>query len=74
MPGKINHPTVIEAANHVVAQAKLKGKTSGTQISRPTRENLALTKAQDYNFIVLSSDIFLLWEWAERINHLISLE
>jgi len=72
IPGQIDHPKVQEAAQRVVDACKKAGKGCGTQVVSPDPENVSTAFANGFTFVVLSSDIFLLWKWAEGMNGLIS--
>ncbi len=74
IPGLIDHPRVLEATRLVIEACAKFGKACGTQIIEPDRENLEKAFSAGYTFVVLASDIFILWKWAERINGLISKE
>lgn len=71
IPGQLDHPKLVAAAEHVVSAAKRFGRGCGTQVVDPDAESLAQAKKKGYTFTVLSSDIFLLWKWAEKMNGLI---
>ncbi|MBF0239107.1 MAG: 4-hydroxy-2-oxovalerate aldolase [SAR324 cluster bacterium] len=68
IPGQLQHPKIVEAAQKVMAACKKYGKACGTQLIEP--DQLQLQKALDdgYTFIVLASDIFLLWKWSARMK------
>ena len=46
------------------------GKACGTHLADPDPEAVSRAFEQGYTFVVLSSDLFLLWKWAERMNTL----
>lgn len=71
LPGQIDHAKVQEAASHVIEMAKKYGKGCGTQATDPDQSNVAQAFETGYTFCVLSSDIFLLWKWGEKMNHLL---
>ena len=68
IPGQLDHPRLIEAARRVIEVCSKKGKACGTQVIDPNPENLENAFSSGYTFVVLASDIFLLWYWAERMN------
>jgi 2-keto-3-deoxy-L-rhamnonate aldolase RhmA len=72
VPGQIDHPLVVEAGKKVMDACIKYGKSCGTQDTEPTQESIADKFEKGFNFVVLGSDIFLLWKWAERMNQYIS--
>lgn len=72
VPGQLEHPSVIEAGLRVVSAAKKFSKACGTQIIEPDQERIQKAFNQDYTFTILSSDVFLLWKWSERMQGLVS--
>ena len=74
VPGKIDHPKVKEAASKVLEVCKKVGKGCGTQIVDPDSQNIRQAFEEGYTFQVLSSDIFLLWTWGEKMNKLMQHE
>jgi 2-dehydro-3-deoxyglucarate aldolase len=46
-------------------------KACGTQLIEPTAEAVAAALDEGYTFIVLASDVFLLWKWSERMRALV---
>ncbi|MDX1737083.1 MAG: aldolase/citrate lyase family protein [Alphaproteobacteria bacterium] len=71
VPGQINHPKVHEACQKVVAACKKAGKACGTHLVEPDAAGIAKAIEDGFTFIILSSDVFLLWKWAERQKQLI---
>lgn len=71
IPGQLEHPDLVAAAKLVVDAAKKHGKGCGTQVVDPDSAQIEKAKEAGYTFTVLSSDIFLMWKWAERINNLL---
>lgn len=71
IPGQLEHPDLLEATKVVIDAAKKFNKGCGTQIVEPNQ--VAIKKSIDAGntFAVLSSDIFLLWKWAENVNKLL---
>ena len=72
IPGQLDDPLVTEAAKKVIDACAAVGKACGTQIVEPDRENIEEAFSDSYTFVVLASDIFILWKWAERIKPLIN--
>ena len=68
IPGKTDHPSVIEASKKVIKACEKYHKSCGTQVS-DTNER-AITKLFDlgYTFAILGSDLFVLWRWAEEMK------
>lgn len=71
IPGQLNHPKVVEASRIVIEACKKSGKACGTQLVEPDREGILSALSDGYTFIVLSSDIFLLWKWSDRIKTIV---
>ena len=71
IPGQLTHRQVTEACGRVVAICRKLGKACGTQVVDPDAKNVAAALKAGYTFVVLSSDIFLLWKWGERMRKLI---
>jgi 2-keto-3-deoxy-L-rhamnonate aldolase RhmA len=72
VPGQIDHPKVQEAGRRVVEACKKFGKACGTQDIEPTAESVGNALDAGYTFVVLASDVFILWKWGERMQKLIS--
>lgn len=68
VPGQLDHPIVKTACKKVVAAAKQKGKACGTQLVEPDVQNTALAFEEGFTFVVLSSDLFAMWKWGERMR------
>jgi len=68
IPGQIEHESVKEAGRRVVEACRKKKKSCGIQIVAPDTKNIEQAFNDDYTFIVLASDIFILWKWAENIK------
>lgn len=71
VPGQIDHPLVQEAGKHVIKSCKKFGKPCGTQDIDPTEESVRQALENGYTFVVLASDIFILWKWGERMQKLV---
>jgi 2-dehydro-3-deoxyglucarate aldolase len=72
IPGQLNHPLVVEAGGRVIAACAKYGKACGTQVIEPDRENIQAAFSAGYTFVVLASDIFILWKWSEQIGAIIN--
>jgi 2-keto-3-deoxy-L-rhamnonate aldolase RhmA len=68
IPGKIDHPKVRESAKRVIRACQRAGKACGTQIIDPDNSKIKAALKEGFTFIVLSSDVFLLWKWSERMR------
>lgn len=71
IPGEINHPLVTEACEKIIRVCEKYDKGCGTQLIEPSKENVLEAFSKGYTMVVLASDIFLLWKWAERMKHIV---
>lgn len=71
IPGQIDHDHVREAGQVVIDACKKFGKACGTQEIEPTDENIHRAINAGYTFIVLASDVFILWKWGEKMRNMI---
>jgi 2-dehydro-3-deoxyglucarate aldolase len=71
IPGQLDHPSIARAAKEVIDACAKFGKGCGTQIIEPDMKNIEDAFSAGYTFVVLASDIFILWKWAERIRDFI---
>ena len=71
LPGQVEHPKVREAGLRVVEACKKYGKACGTQDIDPTQESVGNALSAGYTFVILASDVFILWKWGERMQKLI---
>ena len=71
VPGQLEHPLVVEAANKVISACVNHGKGCGTQIIEPDAEGLKRAFEAGYTFVVLASDVFVLWKWSEAMGGLV---
>ncbi len=74
IPGQIEHKNVISAGKKVIAACRKFGKSCGTQIIEPDVAGIKKAVSLGYTFIILSSDVFLLWKWAEGMKKLVKPE
>ncbi len=72
IPGQLDHPDVRSACEHVIRICREKSRACGTQIIEPNAKNMADAFSSGFTFLVLASDIFILWKWAEGIRLLIN--
>lgn len=68
--GQLDHPRVQEACRRVAAACRARGKACGTQLVEPTEAGVAAALKAGYTFIVLASDVFILWKWADRMRRM----
>ena len=71
IPGHLTHPRVAAACARVVQVCRKLGKACGTQVIDPDPKNVRAALKAGYTFVVLASDVFLLWKWSERMKSLI---
>ncbi|MBF0119183.1 MAG: 4-hydroxy-2-oxovalerate aldolase [Desulfobacterales bacterium] len=71
VPGQLKHPDVIKASKRVIDACARKGKSCGTQLAEATEENVKQLFDLGYTYAILSSDLFVLWKWAESMKTLI---
>jgi 2-dehydro-3-deoxyglucarate aldolase len=72
IPGQLEHPRLVEACARVVEACAQRGKACGTQLVDPTHETTLAAFEGGYTFVVLASDVFILWKWSERMRQMIS--
>ena len=53
-----------------LAAAK-QGKACGTQVVEPTPARVKAALRRGYTFVMLASDVFILWKWSEAMGKLI---
>lgn len=70
LPGQLAHPRVTAACAQVIVACRRHHKACGTQVVEPTAERVAEAFAAGYTFVVLASDVFVLWKWSERMRTL----
>ncbi len=73
VPGQINHDLVKNAIKHVVDSCKKFGKSCGVHEIDPTVKSVQASFNTGSTFVVLGSDVFVLWKWGERMKKLISI-
>jgi 2-dehydro-3-deoxyglucarate aldolase len=71
IPGRLAHPLLAKACRRVVDACEKYGKSCGTQVIEPDSRSIKKAFAEGFTFIVLSSDVFSLWKWSERIRSVI---
>ncbi len=73
VPGQTSHPLVIEASRKVIAACERFGKSCGTQVADASEESVQALFDLGYTYAILSSDLFVLWKWAEKMQGMIKL-
>jgi 2-keto-3-deoxy-L-rhamnonate aldolase RhmA len=73
VPGQTTHPLVIEASRKVIEACARRGVSCGTQVAdaNPTTVQAALELG--YNYVILGSDLFVLWKWAAQMRDLMKV-
>ncbi|PIQ85268.1 MAG: 4-hydroxy-2-oxovalerate aldolase [Candidatus Omnitrophica bacterium CG11_big_fil_rev_8_21_14_0_20_45_26] len=71
IPGELEHPRVQETVNQIIQACQTHGKSCGTQLVDPDTEQLDQAFKAGFTFVILSSDVFLLWKWSERMKGLL---
>jgi 2-keto-3-deoxy-L-rhamnonate aldolase RhmA len=72
IPGQIDHQKVKDAGKQVVDACHKFGKSCGTQDIDPTSESVQAALDSGYTFVVLASDVFILWKWGERMKKVVT--
>ncbi|MDC0226844.1 4-hydroxy-2-oxovalerate aldolase, partial [Alphaproteobacteria bacterium] len=67
-PGILDHKDVINACEKIINCCNKYKKSCGTQITDVSKSNINKQIDFGYNFIILSSDLFVLWKWSESLN------
>ena len=68
VPGQTNHPKVREAGRTIIEAAARVGKSCCTQIADVSPERVRDAFDQGFTFVILGSDLFVLWKWAENMR------
>ncbi len=71
VPGQLDHPDVKEACKKVISACQKAGKSCGMHIVEPTDNIVKDAFSDGYTFVVLASDVFVLWKWSASIKDLI---
>ena len=72
IPGQIEHEQVRNAGQVVVDACRKFGKACGTQDVDPTSARVKVALDSGYTFVVLASDVFILWKWGEKMQKIVS--
>ncbi len=70
LPGQLDHPRVRAACGRAIEACRRSRKACGTQVIEPGEENVTAAFEAGYTFVVLASDVFVLWKWGERMRAL----
>lgn len=68
IPGQLTHKKVIEASRKVLKACKEFRKSCGNQVIEPSLISLKKALSDGYTFVILASDIFILWKWSEAMR------
>ncbi len=72
IPGQLSDSRVTEACSRVIEACRHHGKACGTHIIEPTEQNVREAFDSGYTFVVLASDVFVLWKWSARMRDLLA--
>jgi 2-keto-3-deoxy-L-rhamnonate aldolase RhmA len=72
IPGQLDNPKVTAAGKKVIEACKKHKKACGTQLTEPDLKSVEAAKKAGYTFIVLASDVFLLWKWSANMGTIIN--
>ena len=72
IPGQTNHPKIREAAQKVVEAARRHNKSCCTQVADVSAQAVRDVFDQGYTFVILGSDLFVLWKWAENMRSVLA--
>ena len=70
VPGQLDHPNVIEASIKVIESCRKFGKSCGTQLNDPNLSKVQKLFDLGYTYVILGSDLFVLWKWADNMQSL----
>lgn len=71
IPGQLSDLRVGDACARVVEACRSHSKACGTQLLEPTEEGVTASFHAGYTFVVLASDVFVLWKWSDRMRTLV---
>ena len=71
VPGETSNQLVIEASHKVIKACEKFGRSCGTQIEKPTEENIQDSFDLGYTFVILASDLFVLSSWVKKVKELL---
>lgn len=70
VPGQTTHPLVIEASRKVIGACERFSKSCGTQVADANSDTVNFVFDLGYNYVILGSDLFVLWKWATQMQGL----
>lgn len=73
IPGQLADPRLTEACACVLQACRRVGKACGTHITEPTEQNVRKAFDSGYSFVVLASDVFVLWKWSEGMRNVVDV-
>ena len=73
IPGQIEHPKVLEAVQKVNEACLRYKKASGSHLVYPSLDDLRQVFAKGAAFAVISTDLFVLWKWAEQVREQVKI-
>ena len=73
LPGQLDHGIVREACQRVIRACAARGVSCGIHLVSPDENEIHEAFKRGYTFLVLSSDLFAMWKWAERTRELIKM-
>jgi len=68
VPGETDHPKVREAGRRVIDACERAGISCMTQVADVTADAVKDAFDQGYTSVVMGSDLFILWKWAEAMR------
>jgi len=68
VPGETDHPKVREAGRRVIDACERAGISCMTQVADVTADAVEDAFDQGYTSVVMGSDLFILWKWAEAMR------
>lgn len=69
-PGNLNHESVLKAEKIIIEECKQASISCGTQLADFSDSNVELALKKGYTFIIASSDLFVLNNWANSAEKL----
>ncbi len=72
IPGRIDDPAVTEASARVAAACETSGKSCGTHLVVADEAGIAGALEAGFTLLLLASDVFVMWKWAEATSRLVS--
>ena len=72
IPGRLNDPKVKKAEKRVIEACEKYGKACGTHFVEAEADDVEEGFSRGYTFVVLASDVFVLWKWSEKQRGIIN--